>query len=304
MRPLIAGLALLLGLAGSARAEDVSALVKRLQKGDADSRRSAAKALADAGDQARTAVPALQRALSDRDKYVRRFAAQSLGALGKASASSISSLGTLAKSQNEDEQVRAAAVEAIGKIGGLQAVRPLGAVAEDAKLPAALRVKAVGLMAAIKPDTRDARNYASSATYYYSRILKAKERDKDVSMETLRAVQKLGAQSAAAVPAVAGLLKDGDRDVKRLAADVLVASGKQARPAIPQLLKVLKSDDNDRQLKHKAAVALGGIGPDAISALPTLKRIASDATEKDDRLRALASDAVKKIEAKPVKPKK
>src|SRR5262249_57715584 len=58
---------------------DVADLVKKLSSKDNEVRRSAASDLADLGKDAKDAVPALTKALKDKDLYVRRFAAQALG---------------------------------------------------------------------------------------------------------------------------------------------------------------------------------------------------------------------------------
>ena len=62
-----------------ARADDVGALIKQLQSKDVEVRRDAATQLSDAGKNAKEAIPALTSALSDKDKFVRRFAAKNVG---------------------------------------------------------------------------------------------------------------------------------------------------------------------------------------------------------------------------------
>src|SRR5207247_638471 len=80
---LVTGVCLALGLllcAGmTAEAADIDALVKQLKAKDTDARRQAVKALAEAGQDARSATPALLNSLKDSDLFVRRFAAQALG---------------------------------------------------------------------------------------------------------------------------------------------------------------------------------------------------------------------------------
>ena len=73
--PLIAGLL----FAGLAFAADTEALVQKLRSSNPDERREAARALSDLGADAKGATKALTLALADRDRFVRRFAAQALG---------------------------------------------------------------------------------------------------------------------------------------------------------------------------------------------------------------------------------
>ncbi|MDA1013558.1 MAG: hypothetical protein O3A00_03780 [Planctomycetota bacterium] len=54
------------------------------------------------------------------------------------------------------------------------------------------------------------------------------------------------------------------------ALDQLAVAGEQALPAIPTLLDLLHAENN--QTRRRAAATIGRIGPDAIAALPALKR--------------------------------
>lgn len=127
MRMLVGALAVVLCLS-SARGADVADLIKQLKDRDSDTRRAAAKALGEAGGDAKVVVPALVGALKDRDRFVRRFAAQSLGDLGPEASAAVPALR---KALDDSRmEVQEAAVTALGKIGPT-AVQALIAALED-----------------------------------------------------------------------------------------------------------------------------------------------------------------------------
>jgi HEAT repeat protein len=140
MNKLLGVVAMGLCLAGPAFAADVEGLIKQLQDSDNDTRRAAAKALAEAGGDAKPATPALVGALKDKDKFVRRFAAQALGDIGAEPREAVPGL----KKALEDSQkeVQEAAATALGKMGG-EAVAPLAAVVKDGDREPEVRRKAV-----------------------------------------------------------------------------------------------------------------------------------------------------------------
>jgi HEAT repeat protein len=115
-----------------ASADEIPGLVKQLKGGDVEARRSAAKALGEAGEAARNGVPALTEALRDNDMYVRRFAARSLGDIGPAAKAAIPALSTLVKNGQDKKEVLDAATEALGKIGtGAASISALAATLLD-----------------------------------------------------------------------------------------------------------------------------------------------------------------------------
>ncbi len=145
--------AALLCLAASARGEGVENLIKQLKDPEASTRRSAAKALGEAGANAKEAVGALADALKDSDSFVRRFAAQSLGEIGPAAKDAVPALN---KALNDSRrEVQEAAAAALGKIGAGSA-QALVAVAKDARKDTLVRRKAVESLAALGADGRAA----------------------------------------------------------------------------------------------------------------------------------------------------
>jgi HEAT repeat protein len=80
--------------------------------------------------------------------------------------------------------------------------------------------------------------------------------------------KKLRAQGARALPALVGLLEDGEISVRQQAAQSIGALGAKAVRAVPALMKALASED--RLTAWPAAEALGKIGPDASAAIGAL----------------------------------
>lgn len=140
MRFLLAGL-LALGILAVTTVEgaEVKDLITKLTDKDSDTRRAAAKDLAEMGGDARAAVPALIKALRDKDTYVRRFSAEALGKIGPEAKSGVKELA-LAMNDPEKE-VGVAAVEALPKLGP-DAIGALTTVVKDSSRDAQIRKKA------------------------------------------------------------------------------------------------------------------------------------------------------------------
>ena len=79
-----------------------------------------------------------------------------------------------------------------------------------------------------------------------------------------------------------GLLDSPSLDARLGACQALAKYGKEAEPAVPELLKPLEADH--LWLRVQAAEALNGIGAPAMKAVPDLlKRIARGPTKEDPR---------------------
>src|SRR5262249_39194345 len=80
----------------------IDALVKQLKDPDADTRRKAAKELAEAGAEAQPAGPALTAALKGKDLFVRPLAAQGLREIGPDAKPPGRGPGTMARDKPEE----------------------------------------------------------------------------------------------------------------------------------------------------------------------------------------------------------
>ncbi len=153
MRKLLGVVAMGLCLTFSAFAADVEGLIKQLKDTDSDTRRAAAKALADAGGDAKVATPALVAALKDKDMFVRRFAAMALGEIGADPRDAVPGLKVALN--DKKKEVQEAAAVALGKMGG-EAVAPLTRVIEEGNHEAEVRRKAVESLGMIGAEARPA----------------------------------------------------------------------------------------------------------------------------------------------------
>ncbi|HEV3118431.1 MAG TPA: HEAT repeat domain-containing protein [Gemmataceae bacterium] len=97
-----------------------------------------------------------------------------------------------------------------------------------------------------------------------------------VRYRAAEALQELGDDASAAVPALREALKDKQSFVRRKVAEALGSIGREARHAVPGLIALLK--DPSEYVREEAAIALGNIGPDARDALPALRAALTDST--------------------------
>jgi HEAT repeat protein len=93
--------------------------------------------------------------------------------------------------------------------------------------------------------------------------------EKETLAETGFAV--LGTDGKPAVPELVRLLRDNDSGVWTTAAWCLASIGPAAEPAVPDLIKVFERENNAGYAPLAAAYALGQIGPSAQAAIPSLK---------------------------------
>jgi HEAT repeat protein len=189
MKPLL-GAAAILCLAVAAQAADVDDLVKQLKDKNADVRRKAAKDLADAGADARPALPVLVAALKDNDLFVRRFSAQAVGAIGPDAVSALPTLQKMVKDPNEKMEVQEAAVTAIGKMGK-GGVSFLGGIVKDAGNDIALRRRAAEALGAIGPDAKDAMPALTDALKGVVPKGKKLDKDNDIRLEAADALGEI-----------------------------------------------------------------------------------------------------------------
>lgn len=117
--------------AAAVQGADVKELIKQLQDGNSDERRTAATALGEGGAQSKAAVPALIKALKDRDTFVRRFSARALGEIGSDASSAVPAL-TAALSDPRKE-VQTAAARALAKVGPSGVTTLIDVIRDDDK---------------------------------------------------------------------------------------------------------------------------------------------------------------------------
>jgi len=218
-------------------------LIEDLKLPYVDDRRHAADALGHIGPEARLAVPALIRAFQDDDEEVRGSAAEALFKIGPVSVSAL-----IEKLHDEQSHVRARSAYVLGRFGD----------AAKASIPSL-----IGLLEDEHPGVR---------------------------RTAANVLGGLGADAKDAVPSLCKMLQDEDGDARRFAAEALGRIGPNAKPAVPILIEAMK--DEDRSVRQYAAEALGNIGPGARDAVPTLGAALRDG---DIEIRRAAAESLVKL---------
>ncbi len=109
-----------------------------------------------------------------------------------------------------------------------------------------------------------------------------KAKDAAARKDAAKALAEMGVESCAAAPTLGEAVLDDDLDVRREAARALIYIG---RPAVSVLMGILK--EKDRNARKLAAEALGAIGSPARPAVQTLVNLAQNGGDKATRRAAL-----------------
>lgn len=268
-----------LGTIGAAAEEVAPALVAAMDDDNDRVRAKAVEALGKIGESAaEAALPGLVRALRDQDDWVSALAAEALGQMGESADGAIPalvrSLGHL------NPQVRGNAAEAIGRLGdGASAARGSleNAAGDEDGAVRGQATRALGLIGEPTPET--------------ARVVLAGFHDADplVRAAAIEAVGRWREPGDDAVSGMVALLEDANDQVKVEAAKVLPKLAGATPAVIDGLCRRLLEDDSAWVQVH-AALALGQLGPAAVSAGAPLLRAAQTA-EVDVREQAMRAIA-------------
>ncbi len=246
-------------------------------------------ALGEIGPAAKDAVPALKELVSAEEPEIRLQAIIALGQIGPDAAPAAESV-TKALSE-EQTGVRYAAAFALGKMQAKDAVKELAKTSESKD--SFLRMLGAWAIAKIQPDDKEA---ARRAVEQIVELLKSKEprlrqgaavaltelhapaeivgpaleemmQDSDEAVRAC-AIKAVGSMGAKAVPGATKALKNPK--LREAAVQVLTETGPLAEPAVPDLIALLS--DPDAELRGNVQLALAGVGPKAVSAVPALVR--------------------------------
>lgn len=252
-----------IGAFGSEARAAIPALIKALSDNGPQVAVTARRALTRIGPKA---VPALTAALEKENNDVRWWAAQALGEIGPSAAAAIPAL--IAALHDRSEAVRdTGAPEALGKIGPAAIPALLVALRDADAFVRAGAVRALGRMGPpaktavprlleLLNDRNQPVKTANGTTFY------------PVCFAAATALGQIGAEPQAAVPALVTLLGDGNAWLRQTAIEALTDFGPAARTAVPALLTAL--NDKGEEVAVRAAMALGAIGPAAAPAVPAL----------------------------------
>jgi HEAT repeat protein len=272
-------------------------LVQEAGTPDRLARRLAVDALARQGTIARAAVPHLARAFRDEDRELCVHAAHALASIGPAARSAIPDL-----------------------LEALKDRRVLGPIRNGLEVHTSVRLEAVRALLALGPAGRKALRERGVPL-----LIKGLDDPKaDVRVQTVEALDEVGKEAAAALPALLHLLKSRPLPeeteglvaralqsagvspgrlvpllkhraarVRREAATALLYLGRKARPAVPALVAALK--DRDKLVQEYAARTLLGLREKVELILPILVRHYADG--EDDFLPRVGPAARRAIPA-------
>jgi HEAT repeat protein len=116
-----------------------------------------------------------------------------------------------------------------------------------------------------------------------------KDHDGKVRLGALAALEQIGPEAKAAVPALVDAMKDHDGKVRLGALAALEKIGPEAKAAVPALVDAMK--ERNPEQRYLAVKVLGRMGPEAKDALPALANASKDGDAKvrDAAIGALAA---------------
>src|SRR6476661_7910311 len=240
----------------------IPALMKALQDKNLQVRRSAAQVLAKIGP---PAIPDLAQALNNPNADVRSSAAEALGGIGAEAITALPQLVFLLQDSNPD--VRSSAAEALGGIGAeaKTALPQLVPLLQDSN--AHVRSSAAEALGGIG---------AEAKTALRQLVPLLQDSNPDVRSSAAEALGRIGAEAQTALPQLVTLLKDSNANVRSRAAEALGRIGAEAKTGLPQLVPLL--EDSNADVRSSTALALGSIGAEAKTVLPQLVSLLEDST--------------------------
>jgi HEAT repeat protein len=236
------------------------------------------------------AAPVLAAVLQDRQRAsaaVRCLAAELLGKVGAGAEATGTSL--IAALQDPDAHVRSVASAALPKAG----------VSADVAVPALLELIGRERNPVHVRALSEYREAAQPGLPVLEEILADSQLDSETRWNAARAIGKVGAEAAGAVPSLVAALQDPAATIREHAAEALGDIGPPAAEAVPGLASVL--DDPAPRVRRKAVRALGQIGQPARAVLTQVQTLLKD---KEDIVRAAAQKTLQTIapETLPAKP--
>jgi HEAT repeat protein len=262
----------------------MAATIQLLADTDSRVRYNAALDLGFSGENAAVAVPALTTAATDPDDDVAAAAAEALGKIGRPALP-----GFLTLFQNDRSDIRQNAVFFIKRLGqhAKDALPAIVALLQDPDQD--VRRTAAATLGFVHPSGKDTIDALLS--------ILANGEDRVLLAHAIEAIQAIGSAAHAAIPLLVPLITTAQSVdsfecwIRRPAVRVLGTMGQYAKPVLPLLLDTLKHDDP--ALVGAAISALGELGYVAKDTLSVLKPFA---TSQDEEVREAAVWAIEEIE--------
>ncbi len=248
-----------LGKLGADAKSAVPALVKALSNEDNTICWHAARTLGSIGPDAAAAAPALIKGLGNEDPDVRAYAAFTLGRIGSESDDVVDAL--LDKVFDKNLKVRKACLRA------LLAINP----PVEKTLPEVLKILKESDPAIVVPALNTVADEGVKVVPRLCEVLKHKE----ARYWACLVLAEIGPDAKDAVPLVREVLKDEEPDVRFQAMITLGEIGPASKSALPEIVKALETDPYEGG-RYAAAFALGKIGLDADATKALTKAVESD----------------------------
>jgi len=233
------------------------------------------------GARNKAAVAALARCLTDNDAALRHQALQAIEGLPEATLGGVvPQLVLQIANPDEDEIYRVRAIRLLGRLGSA-ARKSIDTMEKIVRSDSNPRVRRAALAAITKVAE------PKQAEPFFVEILRSSD-----AIELRRSVPMWLSRVASTDDTVHTLIStfdDPDEQLRMQVNEALVAIGK---PAVPALIETLSANDSVQQRRY-AIYTLGKLGPLAVAAVPTLKKLRHD---PNAAIASLAAAALKLIE--------
>ena len=305
--------------------ERAKSITIRLEKGETDSQSTAADPTQAVDLKGKPPIGDLIKTLDSDQQHLREPALNALKEMGPAAQEAIPALIKALSAYPDQSSCHSIASQTLSRIG-VTAIPALeqAAASDDVLLriwanaallsnpktdPARWQCLSEALQSKDKITYQEALNAvqmlgpkAASLVPQVTNILRIPDHNREDTMNALAALARIGAAASPAFPEVIKWLDAADPLVRSVALRAVTAmEGTDRKTAIPKLVLTLEANDTSdpfvalqqRDIREKAAQALGSMGPDAREALPNLIKVLDD---PDEFVRAAVVEALGKIE--------
>lgn len=281
--------------------EVVSVLITALKDKSEAVREQAVYVAEKLGAQVKEATPLLLKMLTDINEnfMVRRGIPAAVVKIDPSSAEVNAALTRVVENQSDELVIRTFSVQALGSIGSLskEAVPTLTKVAKG-ESPKLLQFKAWEALAKIQPENREAVSQllrVAQGTPRESIRLKVGvvSNSFDIVFDAMKTLVDIG-EAKTVLPLLTRWLSDEHNEVKAVSLTLLSQIGSAAKPAIPEMLRLLQSKplkEGDLSIKSQVISTMVKIGPASDQVIFTLKEIGRKGESRALRLRAWSAVA-------------
>jgi HEAT repeat protein len=262
---------------GTGDPKEVEKLVKALDAGKSSYRITAAGDLADLGAAARPALPDLRRLLRrDPDFTVAVAAASAVARLDAEDSEAVEAIERRLRADDADE--RRTAAKALADLGPRCKSALPGILKSLDDNEQQVRFAAVNAIGEIAPASPSARKAAEAL----AALLKS-ERQSEVRTKAIRALYCFGPDAWVALPVIREkwLARTLNPDAPGLDREEVALLGRFRPPPVELLAAILADKEQDPAARNEAATQLGSLGSRARAALPALRQVLREPMKRD-----------------------